>query len=56
MYLNDPAAISVSAEFVDLSLEGVDDEREGLRVDLLDALLYHVVTVLVQHALQDVAF
>lgn len=38
-----------------LSFEGIDNELKGLRLDALDALLYHVVSILVLHALQNVA-
>lgn len=38
-----------------LSFKGVDNELKGLRLDALDALLYHVVSILVLHALQNVA-
>ena len=37
-----------------LALEGVDDELQGLRLDTLDALLHHVVAVLVLHTLEHV--
>ena len=43
------------AQLVDLSLERVDDERQRLRIYLLDTLLNDVVTVLIQHALQHVS-
>jgi len=39
----------------DLALEGVDDELQGLRLHTLDALLHHVVPVLVLHTLEHVA-
>lgn len=38
-----------------LSLKGVYDEVQRMRLDTLDALLHHVVTVLVLHALQHMA-
>lgn len=37
-----------------LSLEGVDDELQGLRLHTLDAFLHHVVPVLVLDALEHV--
>lgn len=43
------------AEVTHLSLEGVYDEVQRVRLDALDALLDHVVTVLVLHTLQHVA-
>lgn len=38
-----------------LSLKGVDDEVQRMRLNTLDTLLHHVVTVLVLHTLQHVA-
>ena len=38
----------------DLSLEGVDDEMQGVRLNALDALLHHVIPVLILHTLQHV--
>lgn len=38
-----------------LSLKGVYDEVQRVRLDALDALLHHVVAVLVLHTLQHVA-
>lgn len=38
-----------------LSLEGVDDEVQRVGLDTLDALLHHMVTILVLHTLQHVA-
>lgn len=46
---------SVSWGRTHLPLKGVDDELQGLRLHTLDALLHHVVPVLVFHALEDVA-
>lgn len=39
----------------DLSLKGFDDEVQRVRLDTFDALLHHMVTVLVLYALQHVA-
>ena len=55
-YLYNPTTVSVSTKFIDLSLERVDDERQGLRVHLLNTFLYHVVTILIKNALEDVSF
>lgn len=38
-----------------LSLKGVYDEVQGMRLDTLDTLLHHVVTVLVLDAFQHMA-
>lgn len=38
-----------------LSLEGINDEVQGVWLDTLDTLLHHVVTVLVLHTLQHMA-
>ncbi|TNN85758.1 hypothetical protein EYF80_004005 [Liparis tanakae] len=38
-----------------LSLKGVDDEVQRMRLNTLDAFLHHVVTVLVLYALQNMA-
>lgn len=42
-------------EQIYLSLEGADDKLERVRVDALDALLHHVVAILVLDALEHVA-
>lgn len=49
--------VCVSAHTVGthLSLKGVYDEVQCVRLDTLDTLLHHVVTVLVLHTLQHVA-
>ena len=52
--LDDPAAVGVGGEVVDLPSEGVNDELEPGGLHRLDALLDHVVAVLVLHALQNV--
>lgn len=38
-----------------LPLKCINDKLQGLRLHALDALLHHVVTVLVFHTLQDMA-
>lgn len=38
-----------------LSLEGINDELQGLRLHTFDALLHHMVAILVLHTLQHVA-
>lgn len=38
-----------------LSLEGIDNELKGLRLDTLDTFLYHMVSILVLYTLQNVA-
>ena len=54
--LDDTAAVSVSRQVVDLSLEGVDYEGERFRVHFLYTLLDDVVAVLVHDTLQHVPF
>lgn len=47
--------LCVRTEGTHLSLEGVYDEVQRMRLDTLDTLLHHVVTVLILHALQHMA-
>lgn len=47
--------VRVSLWGTHLSLEGVDDEVQRVRLDTLDALLHHMVTILVLHTLEHVA-
>lgn len=47
--------LRASAEGTHLSLEGVDDEVQRVRLDTFDTLLHNVVTVLVLHTLQHMA-
>lgn len=47
--------VCVPTEATHLSLEGVYDEVQRVRLDALDTLLHHVVTVLVLHTLQHMA-
>eukprot|EP00906_Rhabdomonas_costata_P008951 RCo012690 len=53
--LDDAAPVCVHGEVLDVPREAVDDERDVLWGDPLDALLDHVVAVLVQHTPQNVA-
>lgn len=46
---------NASAEGTHLSLKGVDDEVQRMRLDTFDTLLYHVVAVLVLYTLQHMA-
>jgi hypothetical protein len=55
IYHTENVTVSCTKANLYLSLEGADDEREGVRVDALDALLHHVVAVLVLDALEHVA-
>ncbi len=47
--------VCAHTEGTHLSLEGVYDEVQRVRLDTLDTLLHHVVTVLVLHTLQHMA-
>lgn len=53
--LDDAAAVGVRAQSVHLPLEGVDDELQRMRLHALDALLHHVVAILVLDALEHVS-
>uniref|UniRef100_A0A182ME58 WASH complex subunit 7 central domain-containing protein n=1 Tax=Anopheles culicifacies TaxID=139723 RepID=A0A182ME58_9DIPT len=49
--LDHPTSVRMCTERVHLITECVDDKLQRARIDALDALLYHVVTVLILHAL-----
>lgn len=48
-------SVSEQREGAHLSLKGLDDEVQRVGLDAFDALLHHVVAVLVLYALQHVA-
>lgn len=50
--LDDPAPVRVGGKFVDLPLEGVDDELHMLGRDPFDSLLDDMIAVLVTHTAQ----
>lgn len=52
--LNDPAAVRMSGEFVDIALEGINDKANVLRGNSLNSLLNDVVTILVPDTFHDV--
>lgn len=54
--LDDSTPVGMCAEGVNLSVEGVDDELESIRLDTFNALLHDVISVLVFDALQHVPF
>ncbi len=47
--------LSAHTEGTHLTLKGVNDEVQRVRLDTLDTLLHYMVTVLVLHTLQHVA-
>ena len=51
--LDNPTAVGVSRECVHLTLECVNDELQATGLHRLDALLHHVVAVLIFDALED---
>ena len=51
--LDHPAAVRVGRECVHLTLECVNDELQATGLHRLDALLHHVVAVLIFDALED---
>jgi len=53
--LNDSAAVRMRRQSVHLATEGIDDELDQVRRHAFDALLDHVVTVLILDALHHVA-
>ena len=53
--LDDPAAVGMGGEVVDLTSEGVNNELEPGGFHRLDTFLNHVVSVLVFHTLENIA-
>ena len=53
--LDDSAAVRMGAQRVHLAGKGADDKLKGTWLHALDALLYDMITILVFHALENVA-
>jgi hypothetical protein len=54
--LDDTAAELVHRHLIDTAPEGIHDKLHSLRGDLLDYLLYHVVSMLILNASDDIGF
>lgn len=53
--LNHSAAIRMRGQSKHLPLKRIDDELQRLGLHTFDALLHHVIAILVFHTLEDVA-